>query len=287
MSGGASASLNCRFKRKWSAIKIQSILRGLITRLLAKVPSGIRWKATRGLLESQGIGWGASTTDFEAKAASRLLEELGIESPIAFDVGANVGEWSKALILHSPGSVSYAFEPAAQTFLKLIKNVGGNKSIFPINMGMSEKKGTATLFSNTAESGLASLSERRLDHFNISMAESEEIVLSTIDTFIDTHGKIPSIIKLDVEGHELSALLGATESIAKIPLIQFEFGGCNLDSRTTFQDFWYFFLERNFSIYRLGPGGVSVVHNYSELYEIYMTTNYFAVNNNYRPDNLA
>jgi FkbM family methyltransferase len=212
---------------------------------------------------------------------------LGIANPVAFDIGANGGKWSKAFISNSPDAVSYAFEPSVATYKQLTNNILGVANIFPCNVGMSDKEGIAKLFTDSAGSGLASLSSRRLDHFNISMEHFEEVSLTTVDTFIKTHDVLPSIIKLDVEGHELSVLLGAIDSISKIPVIQFEFGGCNLDTHTTFQDFWYFFFERNFAIYRLGPKGISLVKNYSEMYEIYITTNYFAINKNYRPDNFA
>jgi FkbM family methyltransferase len=264
-------------------VKVHAVLRKVIVDIASLIPTGLRWQITRGLLESDGIGWGASTTHFEAKAASRILNELGVRNPIAFDVGANIGEWSKAFLNHSPAAFSYAFEPGAVTYSMLLENIRGKVNISPVNVGMSEKEGRAKLFTNATGSGLASLSSRRLDHFNISMKEFEEIELSTVDNFIKTHQVFPSILKLDVEGHELSVLLGATQSISNIPLVQFEFGGCNLDSRTTFQDFWYFFTERNFTIYRLGPRGISVVNAYSEDCEIYMTTNYFAVNKNYKP----
>ena len=48
------------------------------------------------------------------------------------------------------------------------------------------------------------------------------------------------IMKLDVEGHELDVLEGSRKTINSIKLIQFEFGGCNIDSKTFFQDFYYF-----------------------------------------------
>jgi FkbM family methyltransferase len=268
-------------------MKVQTVLRKAIVEIASFIPTGVRWQITRGLLESDGIGWGASTTHFEAKAASRILKELGVANPVAFDVGANIGDWSKAFLNHSPGALSYAFEPGAVTYTMLIENVRQEMNISPVNLGMSEKEGSAKLFTNAAGSGLASLNSRRLDHFNISMKEFEEIELSTIDNYIKKYQIFPSILKLDVEGHELSVLLGATQSISSIPLIQFEFGGCNLDSRTTFQDFWYFFTEHDFTIYRLGPRGISAVNAYSEECEIYMITNYFAVNKNYKPANFT
>jgi FkbM family methyltransferase len=247
----------------------------------------LRTLITKCLLESEGIGWGSSTTELEAKAAAKLLRELGIEKAIAFDVGANIGNWSKAFVRFSHGATSYAFEPSAVTFQQLRNNTSENPNILPINLGMSSQEGKATLFTNEPGSGFASLVSRRLNHFDIAMNEHEEVNLSTIDAFVARQHVFPSVIKLDIEGYELAALLGADNSLSRVPLIQFEFGGCNLDTHTTFQDFWYFFIERNFKMYRLGPRGLIKIKKYSEMQEIYITTNFYAVNGNYNPDSFA
>ena len=64
-------------------------------------------------------------------------------------------------------------------------------------------------------------------------------------------------------------------------VIQFEFGGSNIDTRTFFQDFWYFFKDRNFSIYRITPNGILPIREYTEHDEFFSTTNYIAVNRKY------
>jgi hypothetical protein len=48
------------------------------------------------------------------------------------------------------------------------------------------------------------------------------------------------MVKMDIEGHELTALKGFGAALDVARVLQFEFGGCNIDSRTYFQDFWYF-----------------------------------------------
>ena len=67
--------------------------------------------------------------------------------------------------------------------------------------------------------------------------------------------------------------------LKEIKIVQFEFGGCNIDSRTYFQDFYYFFTERNFEIYRLSPRGLKKIDKYSESDEIFDTTNFICLNN--------
>lgn len=107
-------------------------------------------------------------------------------------------------------------------------------------MGLSNEPSTQTLFFDKKTSELASLYKRELTHYNIDMSQTEEVKLTTLDLYC-TKNNITKIdlLKLDVEGHEINALKGGTEMINsdKVSIIQFEFSGCNIDSRTYFQDF--------------------------------------------------
>ena len=85
-------------------------------------------------------------------------------------------------------------------------------------------------------------------------------------------------MKLDVEGHELDVLMGSLNVLEKIKIVQFEFGGTNIDTRTFFQDFWYLFRQHNFRIYRVTHNKPLLISKYSESDEYFSTTNYIAVN---------
>ena len=76
---------------------------------------------------------------------------------------------------------------------------------------------------------------------------------------------------------KLKALNGAAQMInsKQIDVIQFEFGGCNIDSRTYFQDFYYL-LKDNYKIYRILKDGLYQINQYKEIYEAFTTTNYLA-----------
>ncbi len=132
------------------------------------------------------------------------------------------------------------------------------KNIIPNNFGFSDTESRQLLFTNIDGSGLASIYQRNLNHFGISMDKSEEIKLTTIDDYCKRNN-IDRIhfLKLDIEGHELKALKGASQMISrkKIDVIQFEFGGCNIDSRTYFQDFFYL-LKDNYQIFRILKDGL-------------------------------
>jgi hypothetical protein len=87
---------------------------------------------------------------------------------------------------------------------------------------------------------------------------------------------------MDIEGHELDALSGAKRMFdnKSIDIVAFEFGGCNIDTRTFFQDFWYFFSGINMRIYRVTPSGYLYrIDSYKEIQEQFRTTNFVAMSN--------
>jgi len=215
---------------------------------------------------------------FVLKFIRKKLEKES--SIIIFDVGANIGNYSKAVneIFKTKAKI-FSFEPSKKTFELFLKNTLNIENIIPNNLGFSDKEHNQLLFTNSEGSGLASVYHRKLDHFGIQMDKTEEIKLTSIDNYCNQN-KITRIhfLKLDIEGHEIAALDGAKNMIAnkKIDFIQFEFGGCNIDSRTYFQDFYYL-LKDNYKIYRVLKDGIQELPSYKETHEIFITINYLAI----------
>lgn len=118
--------------------------------------------------------------------------------------------------------------------------------------------GQLILYSDTEGSGLSSLYCRDLTHVGAAMALQELVKVRTLDTLVQKH-EIDHVafLKLDLEGHELEALKGAKKNLLDrraIDAITFEFGGCNIDSRTYFKDFWSLLVyPHQFRFYRLLP----------------------------------
>lgn len=83
---------------------------------------------------------------------------------------------------------------------------------------------------------------------------------------------------MDIEGHELYALKGASTLLSekRISNIQIEFGGCNIDSRTYFKDFWNL-LHNDFNVYRVLQDGLWEITKYSERLECFVTSNFLFV----------
>lgn len=204
------------------------------------------------------------------------------EPIVIFDVGANVGSYTLNVISSLKGRIDariYCFEPSKYTFKILRDNLSNYKNVKLFNFGFSDKKESVTLYSNKEGSGLASVYNRRLDHFDINLNYKELIHLEPLYNFCKNKEiKHINFLKLDVEGHEYKVLKGVKDLISNnfIDFIQFEFGGANIDSRTYFQDFYYL-LNPYYKIYRILKDGLIAINTYKEACEIFITTNFLAI----------
>lgn len=214
-----------------------------------------------------------------------IIDHFGKRLPdnkpvIVFDAGANIGHYASAVISRFGDKAKvYCFEPSKSTFQMLAKNLSKYENAVLYNFGFGDKEERVILYSNTEGSGLSSVYNRQLNHRGISMSHTEEIGLKTLDGFCTDNGiKHINLLKLDVEGHELEVLKGAENLVSSnsIDLIQFEFGGCNIDSRTYFQDFFYL-LNPCYRIHRILKDGITPIEVYKETYEVFTTTNYLAI----------
>ena len=228
--------------------------------------------------QKQGKGWGAGTICQEVNCC---ISVLGDSPRVVLDIGANVGLYAEELIKRYPEAEFYLFEPSLSNSRILRQKFKGRKKVNIYQKAVSKATGKAKLFSNEEGSGLASLTKRNLKHFGLEMNVESSVDTIRLDEFLDSDlpSRIIDYIKIDIEGHELDALNGMGARILDAKIIQFEFGGCNIDTRTFFLDFWNFFEKVNFRIYRITPAGPCLISVYEELHEFFSTTNYIAVNN--------
>ncbi|MDA9281278.1 FkbM family methyltransferase [Pseudomonadales bacterium] len=226
---------------------------------------------------AQGRGYGAATIRKENELVHKLL---GKNPTLAIDIGGNVGEYTAEIRRRNPNAEIHTFEPSVTNVQKLNQRFVNDEKITILPFAVSDNAGSATLFANEAGSGLGSLTQRRLEHFNIDFNVKESVDTIRFEDYwhSNLNNRNLDIVKIDIEGHELSALNGFGKAIFSTNVIQFEFGGCNIDTRTYFQDFWYFFKEHNFELYRITPFGVESIKSYKESDEYFSTTNYMAVN---------
>lgn len=217
----------------------------------------------------------------EAFVLRQMCAQLPVRStPVIFDVGANIGDYTwEALRIFGPHSRIYCFEPATRTFERLRARFTSHANVRMQNIGFSNSARQAALYSDTECSGIASLYDRDLRSAGRQYSASESVCLETLDGFCAAQRlEAIDLLKLDVEGHELSVLAGASRMLRekRIRWIQFEFGGCNVDSRTYLKDFFEL-LNRDYQLSRILRSGVAPIRSYREMPEICVTANYLAV----------
>lgn len=245
-----------------------------MTHVLSRLPYGVASKLVRVFLASQGVGSGG---DFRTSGESRVFRLLSGDSPVLFDVGAFEGGYTKEFIAHFPRGVAHVFEPSAAHFEATTKALGGSAVLH--NVALAGEPGEATLYKDAPMSGLASLTKRNLAHRGITMDAAETVKISTVDAMIAEAGlDRVDLLKVDVEGHELDVLRGAEQAMrgGMIGLVQFEFGGANLDTRTNLRDFFDYFDAFSYSISVITPSRIQPIRRYREALEQYVTTNYLA-----------
>jgi len=235
----------------------------------------------------QGVGSGSVGSSqvhlSGEKAVVDLLKQKFAPPYCVFDVGANIGQFL-GLILENIATEQYSihcFEPGREPFACLAETFRNDIRIRLNNVGVGKGKGEAILHYDAAGSGCASLTKRKLAHLGIDFDQSESVSITTLDDYCCENGiSRIHLLKMDVEGHELDALMGARSMFEKglIDIVSFEFGGCNVDTKTFFQDFWYFFVESNMRLFRITPSGyLYPIESYSEIHEKFGVSNFVAV----------
>jgi len=142
-------------------------------------------------------GWEKSTTE--------MFKKVVKQGDVVVDLGANMGYFTllAAKLVGKEGKV-YAFEPAPINYSLLIKNIelNGYNNVVPLQKAVSNIAGTVKLFISDEDIGNNTIYQYGDDR------EFVEVESVTLDEFFKDKEYRVDVIKMDIEGAEMAAILG-------------------------------------------------------------------------------
>jgi len=148
------------------------------------------------------------------KELGDLLKKIVKPGAVFVDLGANIGYFSLLVANNSPSAKVISFEPVAGLFQNMNDNISLNniKNILTVNAAAGEINEEKELFVSAPDNlGMSSFHQPE----NYS-GKKERVKVVAIDDWFKISG-LPRIdvIKLDIEGSELTALKGMKEVLQK------------------------------------------------------------------------
>lgn len=168
-----------------------------------------RWRAAvrhgvAATVEHQSVGWGR---DFST----------------VLDVGGHHGQFTLFALERFPGAKIITFEPQASGVAKIKEAVAGDPRVTIENYALSDSAGRAELHisKRSDSSSLLPIGEGQTSAYpGTEEASVEEIALETLDNIVgDKDLAGPVLLKIDVQGAEMSVLRGAEKTLAAVDSI--------------------------------------------------------------------
>ena len=217
--------------------------------------------------------------DFKKNGELNLINKLSkTDIKVVFDVGANVGSYTKLIKDYLPKCSIHAFELHKGNFSILKKNISG-LNIFLNDFGLynisKQIRYKAHKYNSTNHKISSRSGSHDSDKFDIEIG-----VVQTGDNYCEKKNiNNIDLLKIDVEGSEFQVLLGFKKMIEKnkIKIIQFEYGYANGDNKNLIRDFYDFLSPHGYKIGPLKNDGVWIMNFKLPLNNFTSGPNYVAI----------
>jgi FkbM family methyltransferase len=220
---------------------------------------------------------GDNNDDMHRNGELRFIREIIPRCATVFDVGANIGDWTDLVLSIKPQLKVHCFEPCTSTFQRLQKRNFGAGVVLN-HAGLGAHIGDAKMYIFEECAGTNSLYHRQ--GLKSEQGTTETIRVDTLDDYCERQdiGQI-DLLKIDVEGHELSVLQGSTRMLSqsRIKRVQFEYGGTFIDARILLKDMFELLTVYNFTFYKIYPEKVKLIERYDQRLENFQYQNWVAL----------
>jgi FkbM family methyltransferase len=161
---------------------------------------------------------------FASTEHDQVIDELGVDTVV--DIGANRGQFALCARRLYPNAKIFSFEPLripAKSYRKLF---GKDPRARLIGKAISNAQGSASMYVSRWDVSSSILPFAQAQHDNFPFTEESRRETVSVATLSDCLGgddiKGTALLKLDVQGYELTALHGCQELLAKFRYIYVE-----------------------------------------------------------------
>lgn len=206
------------------------------------------------------------------------------EAVTVFDVGANIGEWTRDLSSRlKAAGVSYTIHPAEpfpDTYATLTRNLetwGLTSVTRPHNVALSDADGEREFFSLGANQGRNSL--HPIPEVG-AVANRTRVVCRSLDSLCQELGiTTVHFVKIDTEGHDLDVVRGAKGLLASrsVAMLQFEYNHRWIVARHYLRDAFDLFRPLGYRLGKLTRLGIEFYDTWHPELESFREGNYLAV----------
>ena len=199
---------------------------------------------------------------------------------IIMDIGANIGEWANQALLHTAkrhnlNTKVFVFEPAADTFETLKRNLSNYENVVFNNIVVSNYIGISDFYIHDKNS--------KTNSIFIKEGCKTRIETTTIDQYVESCNiKNINYIKCDTEGNDFNVILGAEKSLDSeiISLFQFEYNHRWINAKCFLKCVFDFIDGKNYFIGKIVRNTIEIYQNWHPEMERFFEANYILINKN-------
>ena len=208
------------------------------------------------------------TKDYHLKFSKDKVIKLLIgnnDTPIIFDVGANIGQSVEFYRKLYPNCIIHCFEPDIDSFKILSENCKNLKNIYLNNCGIGSENTTLEFYKhdeiNSEINGFIKMNVNSNDSISLNSENSTEYknkinhisrakIIKLSDYIKENHIKQIDLLKLDTQGYEEECLKGIDDQFSKIKVILTEIMFYDLyEKSVSFYDLEQYLIPNNFKLY--------------------------------------